>query len=207
LGYFILGIPLYWGFNLHKKKKNQVWEWRQERNDPHIATMVIKTKNLFRLLINFANIYKCHLRRLNQGPWVQIYIFCGLIWPFKWVLEVLFFPFFSGTQLQSNLTSRCDPEVKLKGGEPAGLSLACATGFQPRNSLLRVPGPSRAIPVSHHPWGRVLGFWPWSESQVWGVNFPCRPSMTRLNETGQRADRRKKPYTSPVLTAFTTMGT
>jgi hypothetical protein len=180
------------------EKKNQVWEWRQERNDPHIGTMVIKTKNLFRLLINFANIYKHHLHRLNQGPWVQIYIFCGLIWPFKWVLEVFYFSFFSRTQLQSDLTSRCDPQVKLKGGEPAGLSLACATGFQPRNSLLSVPGPSRAIPVSDHPWGRVLGFSPCSETQVWGVIFPCRPSMTTLNETGQKGKQEKKNLT-PVL--------
>jgi hypothetical protein len=32
--------------------------------------------------------------------------------------------FFSGTQLQSDLISRCHTQVKFKGREPAGLSLA-----------------------------------------------------------------------------------
>jgi hypothetical protein len=125
LGSFILGIPLYWGFNLHKK--NQVWEGRQEWNDPHIGIVVIKPKKLFRLLINFANIYLCHLHRLNQGPSVQIYRFLQLNMAIYMGFGGFFFfliVFFSGTQLQSDLTSRCHPQVKLKGREPAGLSLA-----------------------------------------------------------------------------------
>ncbi len=56
--------------------------------DPHIGTMV-KTPNPFNLLINILNIYKYHFHNLNQCPWVQIYNFGGLIWPFNWGLGFL----------------------------------------------------------------------------------------------------------------------
>ncbi len=58
----------------------------------------------------------------------NLFFFCGLIWPFKWVLEVFFF--FPGTQLQSNLISRCHPGQAQR--QRADRSFTCTLlGFNP----------------------------------------------------------------------------
>jgi len=153
------------------KIKNQVWEWRQERNEHHIGTVVVKTKNLIRLLINFANIYKCHLHRLNQGPWLQICIFCGLIWPFKWVLEIYFFSFFLFF-LEHNCSPTWQavvtPKSSSKGERRQVFHLHALLGFNPE-----IPYWWSQAPAGLYQWAVThgvgfLGFSPWSQTQVWG---------------------------------------
>jgi hypothetical protein len=208
LGSFILGIPLYWDFNLHKK--NQVWEGRQEWNDPHIGIVVIKPKELFRLLINFANIYLCHLHRLNQGPSVQIYRFLQLNMAIYMGFGGFFF-FFNCFFFWNTTAVRPDKPLSPPSQaqrQRAGRSFTCTLlGLNPET-----PYWGSQAPAGLYQWAitRGVGFWgfsPWSETQVWRLILCCRLSMTRLKERGQRANSRKQPYTSPVLTAFTTIVT
>ncbi len=152
------------------------------------------------MLINFANILNVISTDEIRVPESKSIYFCGLIWPFKWVLEVVFC-FFSGTQLQSDLISHCHPQVKLKGREPAGFSLAhywVSTQKLPTDG----PRPQQGYTSDPSPMGWGFGVFTMVRDSSVGGNFALQAVNYKVKRNGAKGRQEKKPYTSPVLTAL-----